>query len=52
MARLTYSYIFTNVHKYDETGSYTGLQIASKLNQKNGQNSLFASVNCQKRGLY
>lgn len=38
MARLTYSYIFTNVHKYDETGSYTGLQIASKLNQKNGQN--------------
>ena len=37
MARLTYNEIFTNVHKYDETGAYTGLQIASKLNQKNGQ---------------
>lgn len=37
MARLTYSEIFTNVHKYNEDGSYTGLQIASKLNQKNGQ---------------
>lgn len=39
MAKLTYNEaIFTNVHKYDETSySYTGLQIASKLNQKNGQ---------------
>lgn len=37
MARLSYNEIFTNVRKYDETGSYTGLQIASKLNQKNGQ---------------
>lgn len=38
MARLTYNERFTNVKKYDETGAYTGLQIASKLNQKNGQN--------------
>ena len=37
MARLTYNERFTNVRKYTEDGSYTGLQIASKLNQKNGQ---------------
>lgn len=37
MARLSYNEIFTNVKKYNEDGSYTGLQIASKLNQKNGQ---------------
>ena len=38
MAQLTYSDKFTNVKKYDEvTGTYTGIQIASKLNQKNGQ---------------
>jgi len=37
MAKLTYNEIFTNVRKYDENGAYTGLQIASKLNQKNGQ---------------
>lgn len=34
---LTYSDIYTNINKYDENGSYTGLQIPSKLNQKNGQ---------------
>ena len=37
MSKLSYSSRFTNVNKYDETGSYTGIQIASKLNQKNGQ---------------
>ncbi|MBQ3415332.1 MAG: hypothetical protein IJH39_08330 [Clostridia bacterium] len=37
MAKLSYSERFTNVKKYDEAGSYIGLQIVSKLNQKNGQ---------------
>lgn len=37
MSKLSYSSRFTNVNKYDEVGSYTGIQIASKLNQKNGQ---------------
>lgn len=37
MAKLSYNERFTNVKKYTEDGSYTGLQIASKLNQKNGQ---------------
>ena len=38
MSKLTYSSRFTNVNKYDEDlGTYTGIQIASKLNQKNGQ---------------
>lgn len=37
MAKLSYNSIFTNVNKYDGSGTYTGIQIASKLNQKNGQ---------------
>lgn len=37
MAKLSYNSIFTNVNKYDESGTYSGIQIASKLNQKNGQ---------------
>ena len=37
MAKLSYNPIFTNVNKIDEYGTYTGIQIASKLNQKNGQ---------------
>ena len=37
MAKLTYNERFTNVQKYIDDGSYTGIQIVSKLNPKNGQ---------------
>lgn len=37
MSKLTYSERYTNVNKFDGFGSYTGIQIASKLNQKNGE---------------
>lgn len=37
MAKLTYNERFTNVQKYTDDGSYIGIQIVSKLNQKNGQ---------------
>ena len=37
MSKLTYSERYTNVNKFDDFGSYTGIQIASKLNQKNGE---------------
>lgn len=38
MAKFTYNERFTNVKKYDDfSKSYTGIKIASKLNQKNGE---------------
>lgn len=37
MAALTYSSRFTNVDKWDGEGSYKGILIAGKLNQKNGE---------------
>lgn len=37
MGKFSYSERFNNVKKYRSDGTYTGIQIASKLNQKNGQ---------------
>lgn len=37
MAALTYSNRFTNVDKWDGEGSYKGILLAGKLNQKNGE---------------
>lgn len=37
MGALSYSDRFHNVKKWRDDGTYTGIQIASKLNQKNGQ---------------
>ena len=37
MANLTYSNIFTNVHKWDEEYTYLGIQVTGKFNQYNGQ---------------
>ena len=38
MAKFTYNERFTNITKYDvNSNSYTGIKIASKLNQKNGE---------------
>ena len=37
MAALTYSSRFTNVDKWDSEGSYKGILLAGKLNQKNGE---------------
>ena len=37
MASLTYSDIFTNVHKWDEEYTYLGIQVTGKFNQQNGQ---------------
>lgn len=53
MAKLTYNERFTDVHKYNEDGSYTGLQIASKLNQKNGQDyKLIDSIDIDWNGVW
>lgn len=37
MANLTYSDIFTKVHKWDEEYTYLGILVSGKLNQHNGQ---------------
>ena len=37
MAYLTYSDIFTKVHKWDEEYTYLGIQVTGKFNQHNGQ---------------
>lgn len=53
MAKLTYNERFTSVNKYNEDGSYTGLQIASKLNQKNGQDyKLIDSIDIDWNGVW
>ena len=45
MAKFTYNERFTNVNKYDDfSNSYTGIKIASKLNQKNGEDYKLVDV--------
>lgn len=45
MAKFTYNERFTNVQKYDNISkSYTGIKIASKLNQKNGEDYKLVDV--------
>ncbi len=53
MARLTYNERFTSVNKYNEDGSYNGLLVASKLNQKNGQDyKLIDSIDIDWNGVW
>lgn len=53
MAKLTYNERFTNVQKYTDDGSYTGIQIVSKLNQKNGQDyKLIDSIDIDWNGAF
>lgn len=45
MASFTYNERFTNVRKYDSTNNtFTGIKIASKLNQKNGEDYKLVDV--------
>lgn len=53
MAKLTYNERFSNVQKYTDDGSYTGIQIVSKLNQKNGQDyKLIDSIDIDWNGAF
>ena len=54
MAKLTYNEsIFTNVHKLDIDGNPTGVVLASKLNQKNGQGyKLFDMIDADWNGAW
>ena len=47
MASFTYHERFTNVRKYDDaSNTFTGIKIASKLNQKNGEDYKLVDVTC------